>query len=52
MISNLILLPAFLVSLERRLTTKAFLSEPLFELDGEDDDIDHDELEIQKNDLA
>jgi predicted RND superfamily exporter protein len=52
MISNLILLPAFLVSLERRLTTKAFLSEPLFEIDGEDDDIDHDELEIQKNDLA
>jgi hypothetical protein len=52
MISNLILLPAFLVSLERRLTTKAFLSEPLFETDVEDDDIDHDELEIQKNDLV
>ena len=48
MCSNLVLLPAFLVSLERKLTTKAFLQEPLFELDKEDDDIDLDELEIRK----
>ncbi len=47
--SNLVLLPAFLVSLERKLTTKAFLQEPLFQQHNEDDDIDLDELEIKKN---
>jgi hypothetical protein len=50
MISNLVLLPTFLVSLERRLTTKAFLSEPLFETHSEEADIDLDELEIRKID--
>lgn len=49
MCSNLILLPAFLVSLERRITTKAFLSEPFFLSDAEDDDIDLSELTVQKN---
>ncbi len=49
MCSNLVLLPAFLVSLERKLTTKAFLQEPLFQLHTEDDDIDLDELEIRKD---
>lgn len=49
MCSNLVLLPAFLVSLERKLTTKAFLQEPLFQLHNEDDDIDLDELEIRKD---
>jgi predicted RND superfamily exporter protein len=48
MCSNLILLPAFLVSLERRLTTKAFLSEPLFEYDSEESDIELDDLEVKK----
>ncbi len=48
MCSNLVLLPAFLMSLERRLITKAFLSEPLFETHNEDNDIDLDELEIRK----
>lgn len=48
MCSNLVLLPAFLVSLERRLTTKAFLSEPLFVTDQEEDDIELDELAIRK----
>ena len=46
--SNLILLPTFLVGLERKLTTKAFLEEPLFQLDKEEEDIDLDELEIKK----
>ena len=46
--SNLVLLPTFLVGLERRLTTKAFLEEPLFQLNDEDDDIDLDDLEIKK----
>ena len=49
MCSNLILLPAFLVSLERKLTTKAFLQEPLFQIDKEEEDIDLDELEIRKD---
>lgn len=48
MCSNLVLLPAFLVSLERRLTTKAFLSEPLFVTDQEEDDIELDDLSIRK----
>lgn len=46
--SNLVLLPTFLVGLERKLTTKAFLQEPLFELNEEEADIDLDELEIEK----
>jgi predicted RND superfamily exporter protein len=48
MISNLVLLPAFLVSMERRLNAKAILQEPLFEIHDEEEDIDHDELEVQK----
>lgn len=46
--SNLVLLPTFLVGLERKLTTKAFLEEPLFQLNEEEEDIDLDELEIKK----
>lgn len=46
--SNLVLLPAILLSLEKRLTTKAFLSEPLLEVYDEEEDIDVEGLEIQK----
>ena len=46
--SNLVLLPCFLLTLERRLTTKAFLAEPLIEVFDEDEDIDLDELKIKK----
>ena len=46
--SNLVLLPTFLVGMERKLTTKAFLEEPLFQLNSEEEDIDLDELEIKK----
>ncbi len=46
--SNLILLPCFLLSLEKRLTNKAFLQDPLIEVYDEDEDIDLDELEIKK----
>ncbi|HKR06864.1 MAG TPA: MMPL family transporter [Bacteroidia bacterium] len=49
MCSNLILLPAFLISLERKMTTKAFLQEPLLQFLNEDEDIELDELEIRKN---
>jgi predicted RND superfamily exporter protein len=46
--SNLVLLPCFLLSLEKRLTNKAFLQEPLIDVFDEDGDIDLDELEIKK----
>lgn len=46
--SNLILLPCFLLSLEKRITNKAFLQDPLIEVYDEDEDIDLDELEIEK----
>jgi hypothetical protein len=48
MFSNLILLPTFLISMEKRLNRKAILQEPLFEIHDEEEDIDHDELEIKK----
>ncbi len=46
MCSNLILLPAFLVSLERKMTTKAFLEEPLLQFLDEEEDIELDNLQI------
>lgn len=36
--SNLVLLPCFLLSLERRLTNKAFLQEPLIDVDDEEEE--------------
>jgi len=48
MTSNLVLLPAFLIALERRITTKAFLKEPLIQIIDEDEDIELDDLEIRK----
>jgi predicted RND superfamily exporter protein len=45
--SNLILLPCFLLSLEKRITNKAFLQEPLIDVYDEDEDIDLDELKIK-----
>lgn len=47
MLSNLILLPSFLIALERRLTTKAFLQDPYI-LISDEEDIDLDALEIKK----
>lgn len=48
MMANIIVLPAFLLSLERRLTTKAFLAEPFFETNDEEEDIDRESLSIRK----
>ncbi|HVA97955.1 MAG TPA: MMPL family transporter [Bacteroidia bacterium] len=48
--SNLILLPCFLLSLEKRLTTKAFLSEPLIQIYDEEEDINVNNLTIEKTD--
>jgi uncharacterized protein len=44
--TNMILLPALLLSLERRLTTKSF-EEPFFELYDEEEDIDLDLLSVR-----
>jgi hypothetical protein len=40
-------LPCFLLSLEKRITNKAFLQEPLIEVYDEEEDIDLDELKIE-----
>jgi predicted RND superfamily exporter protein len=46
--SNLILLPCFLLTLEKRLTNRAFMQEALIEVYDEDEDIELDDLEIEK----
>lgn len=46
--SNLVLLPCFLLSLEKKLTSKAFLQEPLIDVFDEEEDINTDELKIKK----
>lgn len=46
--SNLVLLPCFLLSLEKKLTNKAFLQEPLIDVFDEEEDIDPGELKIKK----
>ncbi|MGB0165890.1 MAG: efflux RND transporter permease subunit [Luteibaculum sp.] len=47
MLSNLVLLPSLLMSLDKYLTTQAF-EEPLMEIIDEEEDIDLAELKIQK----
>jgi predicted RND superfamily exporter protein len=48
--SNLILLPCFLLSLEKSITIKAFSKEPLFEIyDEEDIELEHLEIEKKTN---
>jgi predicted RND superfamily exporter protein len=50
MCSNMILLPAFLIALERRVATKSFLKDPLVQIVDEDEDIELGELRIRKVD--
>ena len=50
MFSNLILLPSLLLSLEKRIITKAFLKEPLFQVFDEDEDVELDDLKVQSDD--
>lgn len=52
MFTNLALLPSLLLSLERSLTTKAFEKESLIHILEEEEDIELDELEVQKSDEA
>lgn len=49
MLANLILLPAFLMSVERAMTMKSLESEPFFQIYDEEEDIDVDELQIKVN---
>jgi uncharacterized protein len=46
MITNLVVLPALLLSLERRLTTKSFV-EPYFDAYAEETDMDFDDLQVE-----
>lgn len=46
MLSNLFVLPSLLLTLDKRITTKAF-KEPLLEILDEEDDIEIDDLEIE-----
>lgn len=47
MFANLVLLPSLLLGFERWITTRAF-SEPFLEIIDEEDDIEVDDLEVQK----
>lgn len=48
LITNLLLLPSILLSLEKRMAVKAFMKEPLIEIYDEEEDIDLGKLVIQK----
>lgn len=48
MLSNLIFLPTLLLSLEKRIITRAFLKEPLIQMYDEDEDIEQQDLEVRK----
>ncbi len=47
MITNLIILPSLLLSLERKVTTKSFM-EPFFDIYDEEVDFDYHKIEIEK----
>lgn len=47
MLTNLVLLPSFLMSYQRALTTKSFKEEPLLQILDEEDDTDLDQLTIE-----
>jgi hypothetical protein len=54
MLSNLLLLPSLLLSIDKRITQKAFKHEPFVEIIDEEEDIDLNSLEIatdNKNDI-
>lgn len=51
MLTNLIILPSLLLTLERRITTKSF-REPYFDAYDEESDIDWDHLEIEDEEIS
>ncbi len=50
MVTNLLILPALLLTLEKWVTTKSF-EEPYFEIYDEEEDIELDSLQVQKDDI-
>ena len=48
MLANLVLLPSLLLTLEKRITTKAF-KDPLLEVVDEEEDIDLEQLQVKKS---
>jgi predicted RND superfamily exporter protein len=50
MLSNLIFLPTLLLSLEKRIITKAFFKESLIQIFDEDEDVELDDLEVRRDD--
>ncbi|MBI2280629.1 MAG: MMPL family transporter [Bacteroidetes bacterium] len=46
-LTDLLLLPSLLLSLDKALTTKAFKKEPLFDVFDEEEDIEFDDLEVK-----
>lgn len=50
MITNLLLLPSLLMSFDKRATSRYF-EEPFFEIYDEEEDIELDELEVDKNNM-
>ena len=48
MITNLLILPSLLLTLEKRLTSRAFI-EPYFEVFDEESDIDYGQLLVQRD---
>ena len=50
MITNLVILPTLLLTLERRLTTKSF-EEPYFDAYAEEGDIDWDNLDLPSDEI-
>jgi Na+/pantothenate symporter len=49
MVTNLLILPALLLTLEKFVTTKSF-EEPYFEIYDEEEDIELDSLQVHKED--
>lgn len=49
MLSNLIFLPTLLLSLEKRIITRAFLKEALIQVFDEDEDVELNDLKVKKN---
>ncbi len=47
MLSNLLLLPSLLLSIDKQVTKKAFKKEPFVEIIDEEEDIDLNKLEIE-----
>ena len=48
MVSNLVFLPTLLMTLQKRLITKAFLKEPLIQVFDEEEDVELDELRVHR----